>query len=561
MKILISIKILSLKKPFSFISFLLFSIYFSSVTYSSPPATNFKISLSPQITKTALSGRMFLIISKKDDPEPRLQISWKTGPLIFATDVFNLKEEETVVINNAVNGFPLNSLADIPSGDYYVQALFNIYTKFKRSDGHIIFAHMDQWEGQKFYKSPGNMISPVQKIYLDPDSGLTVKIEINKIIPPVDIPQDTRWVKRIKIKSELLSKFWGHPIYLGAAILLPRDYSNNPHQFYPVEYIQGHFSLRAPHGFRTDPPVKDENDRSYRHHKEDYQFYQDWISDDFPRMICVTFQHPTPYYDDSYAVNSANNGPYGDAILKELIPYIENKFRIIRKPYARILSGGSTGGWEALALQLYHPDFFGGAWVFYPDPVDFHFYGLLNIYDDDNAYEISEGDWRKIERPMNRDRYGQPLNTLREMGRFENVLGPRDRSGRQLAVWEAVFCPVDEDGYPKPLWEIKSGKIDHTVSDYMRDHNYDLLQYLKINWPRIGKKLKGKLHFYCGDMDGYYLNLGVYELEKFLESTKDPYYEGSFEYGRPLQGHGWNPLTTSQLLKTIDNYIKKAEHR
>ena len=162
---------------------------------------------------------------------------------------------------------------------------------------------------------------------------------------------------------------------------------------------------------------------------------------------------------------------------------------------------------------------------------------------------------------MNRDRYGQPLNTLREMSRFENVLGSRDRSGRQLAVWEAVFCPVDEDGYPKPLWAIKSGKIDHTVSDYMRDHNYDLLYYLKTNWPQIGQKLKGKLHFYCGDMDGYYLNLGVYELEKFLESTKNPYYEGSFEYGRPLQGHGWNPMTTSQLLKTIDNYIEKTEHK
>ena len=77
-------------------------------------------------------------------------------------------------------------------------------------------------------------------------------------------------------------------------------------------------------------------------------------------MIAVTFQHPTPYFDDSYAVNSVNVGPYGDAVMDELIPEVEKRFRVIREPYARILSGGSTGGWEAAALQIFHPDFFGG---------------------------------------------------------------------------------------------------------------------------------------------------------------------------------------------------------
>src|SRR6202043_214203 len=119
--------------------------------------------------------------------------------------------------------------------------------------------------------------------------------------------------------------------------------------------------------------------------------YQRWTLAGFPRMIVVTFQHPTVYFDDSYAVNSANNGPYGDAIMNELIPYVESHFRIIKKPYARVLTGGSTGGWESLALQLFHPDFFGGTWTLCPDPVDFRRYQLVDIYKDENAFVIGPG--------------------------------------------------------------------------------------------------------------------------------------------------------------------------
>ena len=270
----------------------------------------------------------------------------------------------------------------------------------------------------------------------------------------------------------------------------------------------------------------------------------------------ATLLHPTPYYDDSYAVNSPNNGPYGDAITTELLPYLEEQFRIIRKPYARVLTGGSTGGWESLALQLFHPELFGGTWTFYPDPPDLRSFGLVNLYEDQNAFNPpqDDDDWSMPERYVLRDVDGQPQVTIRQASQLEVVLGSRGRSGQQIAN-EALWGPIGDDGYPKPLWDKVTGAIDHEVAKWMRDHGYDLRYYADKNWPTIGPLLVRKLHFYCGDMDNIYSNLAMYRLQDFLENTKNPYYAGSFEYGRPLKPHGWQPMSNSELLKLIAEQI------
>jgi hypothetical protein len=122
-----------------------------------------------------------------------------------------------------------------------------------------------------------------------------------------------------------------------------------------------------------------------------------------------------------------------------------------------------------------------------------------------------------------------------------------------------VYGPVGPDGYPKPLWDKQSGRIDPQVALYMRDHGYDLKYFLEQNWPKIGPQLVGKLHLYCGDMDNFYLNLAVYRLEDFLTRTTTPAYGGSFEYGRPLKGHGWHPMDQAQLLRMMAEYIRKHE--
>ncbi len=524
---------------------------------ASPSAapTRFTITFPATLHALPITGRVFVMIARQDTPEPRLQPGfWLSQTPFFGADVDQLNPGSPAVIDAATLGFPPRSLKDIPPGDYYVQALVNVYTQFRRADGHVIWAHMDQWEGQQFNKSPGNLFSEVRKVHLDPKLGYDIKLELTKVIPAVHVPADTQYVKRVKIQSKLLTQFWGHPIYLGATVLLPKGYDDHPEQRYPAIYIQGHFGLGAPFGFAGGEAYETMPD--YRR-----EFTQQWLADDFPRMIAITFQHPTPYFDDSYAVNSANHGPYGDALLQELIPYLEEHLRLVREPWGRVLTGGSTGGWESLALQVLHPDFFNGTWTFFPDPIDFRRYQLVDIYQDENAFLAPGFEYDPPERPLMRTAEGQVILTMRQMSQFEEVLGSKGRSTQQLEAWEAVYGPVGSDGYPMPLWDKRTGKIDRQVALYMRDHGYDLVHYLKANWNQIGPKLVGKLNVYCGDMDNFYLNLAVYLLEDFLKETKDPHYEGHFEYGRPKKGHGWHPMSNAELVRMMAEHVAKSRPR
>jgi hypothetical protein len=516
---------------------------------ASAAEAKFEISFPASAHAGPVTGRVFVAVSKRETPEPILQAgNWNGQTPFFGIDVDRLQPGAAAVIDARTPGYPADSLANVPAGDYYVQALVNVYTEFHRADGHTIWAHMDQWEGQQFNRSPGNLKSAVRRVHLDPAAGYDVKLELARVIPPVEVPPDTAWVKRVKIQSALLTKFWGRPIWLGATVLLPKGYAEHPQERYPAIYIQGHFGLRAPFGFT-------ESSSDGFRGRMGYDFYRQWTADDFPRMAAITFQHPTPFFDDSYAVNSANDGPYGDAILKELIPYLEEHFRLMRAPGARFLTGGSTGGWESLALQVYHPDFFGGTWTMYPDPVDFRRYQLVNIYEDPSAFQAPGFSYQIPERPMMRTAEGQVTVTMREMSRLEDVLGSHGRSGQQFEAWEAVYGPVGADGYPRPLWDKETGKIDRDVANYMRDHGYDLTYYLKSNWSKIGPGLKGKLHLYVGDMDNYYLNLAVYMLEDSLKTTDAG---ATFEYGRPMKGHGWQPMTNAELVKMMAAQVSMA---
>ncbi len=525
----------------------------------------FQVSYTDAMGPGPITGRVFVILSKNNQREPRFQAGSYGGSVpFFGVDVYALKPGENAVVDTSTLGFPLTSLNSLPEGDYFIQALLNVYTQVHRKDGHTIWVHMDQWEGQQWNRSAGNLVSEPQQVHLDPANGIDVKLSLTKKLQSAPQPPDTPWVKRVKIQSKLLSDFWGHPVYVGATLLLPKDYDRSPGTKYPVIYIQGHFGLGAPFGF-SEPapgPPESESQRQARLNRSGREpgpeFYRSWTSEDFPRMIAVTFQHPTPYYDDSYAVNSANNGPYGDALLQELIPYLEGKFRIIPQPYARVLTGGSTGGWEALALQVFHPAFFNGTWVFYPDPVDFRRYQMSNIYLDDNAFEVKSGDWAKLVRPLSRTPDGQVTLTMREMSQLEEVLGTKTRSGQQLAAWEAAYGPVGSDGYPKPLWDNLTGKIDKEVAAYMRDHGFDLRYNLELDWSRIGMDLTGKIHVYVGDMDNYYLNLAVYLLEDSLRATTNPAANATFEYGRPMKGHGWQPMSNADLVRMMYDRIQKT---
>jgi len=528
------------------ISLLISPLLRNDISAQSTTGFNFEISFTSGAHSEPVTGRVYVIISRNNNREPRFQTGF-TGVPIWGKNIYSLKPGTGAAIDKNEGGYPLKSINDIPPDDYFIQGFVNIYTEFKRSDGHTLWMHNDQWEGQRWNVSPGNLYSDIKKVYIDPSKANTIKISCNNVIPPIKIPPDTKWVKRIKFQSKLLSEFWGQPIYLGATILLPKDYDTHE-TYYPVCYNQGHFSLRAPFGFRDEEP-----EPGNRRGRSGYEFYKYWNSEDCPRMIAVTFQHPCPFFDDSYAVNSANVGPYGDAIMQELIPYVEEHFRIIRKPYARILTGGSTGGWECLALQIFNPDFFGGTFSLCPDPVDFRYYQIVNIYEEKNAY-FKDYEWKRVERPYARTPDGNITYMMKDRQYYELVIGDKNRSGGQMAIWEAVYTTVGEDGYPKPVWDWVTGEIDHEVAEQWK--KYDLRHYLEENWSWIGPKLVGKLNIYTGDMDTYYLNMAVVLMEKFLESTKNPYYAGTIEYG-DMQPHCWGPRG-KDLIEKMTAYILKT---
>ncbi len=472
--------------------------------------TRFRVSFPAGAVGEPVTGRVYVMISRTDEREPRLQVG-RTGIPFFGHDVERLAPGAWATIDGRDLGYPVDSMAALPAGDYYVQGFVNRYSEFKRADGHTVWMHDDQWEGQQWRISPGNLYSDVQKVHLDPRQGWTIDLVASHVIPPVQVPADTKWVKHFRIQSPMLTKFWGRPIYLGATVLLPNGYDGDT-THYPVLYEQGHFSLRPPLGF------SDGND-----------LYQQWLAGDFPHVIVVTFQHPTPYFDDSYAVNSVNVGPYGDALLQELIPEVEKRFRTIDQAWARWLSGGSTGGWESLALQIFHPDFFGGTWSYCPDPVTFTNVEGYNVYEDTNAYVRQRG-WVVTPIPNSRETDGSIRTTSRQRNYFELVSGTQGRSGEQQDIWEAVFGPLGGDGYFKPVFDKRTGTMDHAVAEYWREH-YDLLEYLKRNWSTVGPKLQDKIHIYVGTMDTYYLDVAVRQLQAWMKTTQNPHYEGFFEYG------------------------------
>jgi len=509
----------------------------------------FGIAFPAEQSPDALDGRLLLMVSTDPSAEPRFQISNGHGTqLIFGTDVNGMKPDETAVIDATAFGFPLPSISDIPAGEYWIQALLHRYETFQRADGHTVKLPMDRGEGQQWNQAPGNLYSTPRKVIIDPGKSETITITLDQIIPPIPEPESTKFVKVEKIQSKLLSDFWGRPMFLGAHVLLPKGFDEHPDARYPLVVNHGHF--RNPYMFdifREIPPDPDlEPEYSSRFDWEGYnrtvqeyayKFYQYWNAPDTPRMIMITIQHPNPYFDDSYAVNSANLGPYGDAINQELIPYLEEKYRGIGEGWARFTYGGSTGGWEAIGVQVMYPDFYNGCFAACPDPIDFQAYQLVNIYEHKNAYFL-DSPWKKTPIPETRNYLGEVKATMAEANHLELVLGTKARSGGQWDIWQAVFGPIDANGYVKPIWDKMTGEIDPKVASYWKE-NYDLGHILRRDWAVIGPKLEGKIHIYVGDMDNAYLNNPVYLVEEFLESTKAPYYDGEIDYGDRFE-HCWN---------------------
>lgn len=532
----------------SIISLVLLASIAIQCTTNNQGEIQFLIDFPETINKEAQDGRLLVLLASNDKTEPRFQINdGLNAQLVFGLDVEGMQPGKVVTLDDHAFGFPKRKLSDIPAGTYYVQALINRYETFQLKTGHTVKLPPDKGEGQQWNRKPGNYYSKPIKITIDPTSPQRIKITMDQEIPPIAEPADTKYVKHIKIQSELLSEFWGKPMFLGAHVLVPEGFDEHAEAKYPLMIYHGHFPSDFG-GFRTDPPAAnmDTTDYSERfgiygynklQQQEAYNFYKQWTSKNFPRFLVIEIQHATPYYDDSYAVNSASMGPYGDAIMKELVPEIEKRFRGIGEGWARFTYGGSTGGWEALAVQMFYPDDFNGCFAACPDPIDFRSFCLVDIYKDKNAFYY-DSEFKKLPRPAHRNYLGQIQNTMEETNHYELALGTKTRSGQQWDIWEAVYSPQGEDGYPKRLFNKETGEIDPQVADYWKE-NYDLRYILERDWATLGPKLEGKIHIYCGDMDNYYLNNAVYQMEAFLKKTNTPFYKGEVDYGDRAE-HCWN---------------------
>jgi hypothetical protein len=513
---------LNLKLLLAFLSSVLIAAGFQlHQRQAQPTATAFStqlrfvVQIAPELQAAPQSGRLFVVLGKQSHPEPRTQIG-ETGmevPPVLGRDVQGFQAGMTAAVDERWAIFPLMHLAQLTPGDYFIQAVLHTNRDLNVPD------------------APGNLYSKVQQVHLDPSRGGSVPLMLTERVPAEPVGSPDRYVRYIQLPSKLLSRFHGRPMFLRAAVLLPRDHDRNPERYYPLRVHIGGYGTRytAVGGWmaRANP------------------FRQFWLADDTPRMVLLLPDGAGPY-GDPYQVNSANNGPYGDALVQELIPYVEKQFRGIGRPQARFLDGTSTGGWVSLGLQVFYPEFFNGAWSCCPDPVDFREFEIVNIYEDDNMYINKHG----FERPSMRDANGDVRYTLRHECQREIVLGRGNRwtvSGKDWGAWNAVFGPRGADGLPVPLFDGQNGKIDLSVLEHWKQ--YDLRLLLSKSWRERGPRLQGKLHIWAGEADDYFLNNAVHLLDTFLQSAR-PAYGGWVRYGMG-GGHGWRDLNDRQLMELM----------
>jgi hypothetical protein len=467
-------------------------------------------------------GRVLVVLARSGTREPRLAIgrTGKNSPPVLGCDVDRLAAGTPAVLDAHTASFPLESLNQLPVGTYSVQALLHTNLDLNTPN------------------APGDFYSPAKTVRLDPSHPGTVHLELSQRVPDETLPPGSELVKYLKIRSRHLSDFHGRPIDLRAGVILPRDFGQEPERRYPLRIHIGGYASRftAVENMMTPGSA----------------FHRSWMADDTPRMILVHLDGAGPL-GDPYQVDSANHGPYGTAITRELIPHVESNFRGMGAGHARFLDGGSTGGWVALALQIFYPEFFNGSWSFCPDSVDFRSFQLVNIYEDQNAYLNSHG----FDRPAAREVSGEVLYTMRHECQLENVLGRTDSwtlSGGQWGAWNATYGPRGPDGRPVPLWDPNTGAIDRKAAAHWK--TYDLRRVLEDNWAELAPKLRGKLHIWVGEADDYFLNNAVHRLDSFLSHAQPPY-DGSISYG-PGQGHCWSGISERVMMKQMAQRVALA---
>ena len=468
-------------------------------------------------------GRLVVVMVPAGQPggEPRFRIG-DTGRRAVPTlgvDAPPLAPGDRVTVGAGAAAFPIEKLGDLPAGEYRVQAVLATNRDIRRVD------------------APGNLYGDIRRVELDPGRPAAIDLRLTQRIPDERLPDDTGLLRFLSIPSERLSAFHGRPVHLRAGVILPPGHGEDEARRYPLRVRIGGYGARYTGVQRMMRPGS--------------PFRTAWLDPDAPRFVLLHLDGAGPW-GDPYQVDSANNGPYGAAVTEELIPHVEQRFRAGGSADARVLDGGSTGGWVALALQIFHPDFFGGAWASCPDSVDFRAFQLVDVYRGGNAYVDADGG----ERPSARNLDGSTRFTMRHELRMENVLGGGDswtRSGGQWGAWNAVYGPRGADGLPVPLWDPASGEIDTEVTTHWE--RYDLRLVLERGWDTLAPKLRGRLNIWVGDMDDYFLEGAVRRLDAFLRDR--PSIDARIVYG-PGRGHCWTGISPAEMLREMAAQVESG---
>ncbi|KAI0154731.1 Alpha/Beta hydrolase protein [Xylariaceae sp. FL1272] len=519
-----------------------------------------------------VDGRIVLIFAPSGtDPLDDTDVT-SSPNYMFGMNAYGFTADGEIVMSGGsangtlkgVWGWPVVNMDAVPAGQYSVQAFLNPYDKAERSDGSVVYLKFPCGDGAPPIDGVGSLQTPVVDVEVTGEPQ-TFNLTFDSVSPVPELSgnerggcsqgnyEDTELLKYVKIRSDKLSAFWGRDMYVGANVLLPAGYNATDKETqYPVLYAQNHWTGdKTSYGYLTNKAFTAAWDNGIINGSSTAL-----NGKPAPKLIIVTFRHEAPYYDDSYAVNTANLGPYGDALNDELIPYLENSFNMIPKPYARVQDGGSTGGWESIANLVFRPDLFGTCFSSYPDSLDFHRHQDIQLYTNENAYFNADGSSIPSIRTFSNNTQVVLASTMQE-NHWELVFGTSSRSSLQWDVWNAVFGAQGLNNYPLEPWDKVTGEIYHGAVQYWKE--FDLANHIITNWDNqknLGEALRNRIHLYVGTHDDYFLNEGVMEFEKRVNGLGGSNWanvtilEGQSHGGNYQRREIWDYLTL------VDTWVK-----
>jgi hypothetical protein len=461
---------------FGLFAAIIFALVIAAAPAQEKAGLRFIVKIDPKLVgDSPASGRVIVGLSQKGRELDFTNYKPPVLPILGA-DAERFTADKSIVLDGSSECFPAGGLEKLPAGEYTAQAAFLTNTEINLPD------------------APGNPYCEPIVVQLDPAKGGAITLTLNRRHED-ETPKDSPTHKYLEIPSKLLADFHGRPVKYRVGVVLPPNFGKENRQYGLLVDIGG-FGTRYTHAHEIEPD---------------------------PRFVIIVPDGAGPL-GDPYQVNSANNGPYGDALTQEVIPHIEKTFRCIGTPAARFTCGISTGGWASLALQLFYPDFFNGCWSQCPDSVTFERFELIDLYNEPNAYVNGFG----FDRPSTRTPDGDVLSTVRHEVQLERVLGRGGRwelSGRDWCCWNAVYGPRGKDGKPIPAWNGKTGAIDKSVLDHWK--KYDLKHHLEQNWKTLGPKLAGgKVNIWVGESDDFFLNAAVHRFKEAAGKLQNPPFDG-----------------------------------